>query len=130
MVSSPALIEQVKKIMDCLIICALHIAQVAAQFGIENLSTWRRQKRELMAGRVEAFRTALATHASQWVIGSIGAYFAYIRHPFEGLDSIGAARRLAIQQGLLVSPAVRSARGRNGTCVRPSPTLKQPRCRR
>ena len=57
-----------------------------------------------MADRVAAFRTAIATHARHWVIGSIGAYFAYVRHPFEGLDSIGAAKRLAMQQGLLCLP--------------------------
>jgi aspartate/methionine/tyrosine aminotransferase len=104
MVCSTALAGQALKIMDCLIICAPHIAQVAAQFGVENLSEWRRQKRVLMADRVDAFRIAMATHAPDWVIGSIGAYFAYIRHPFAGLDSTGAAKRLAIRQALLSLP--------------------------
>ncbi len=104
MVSSPALIEPIRKIMDCLIICAPHIGQIAALFGLENLSDWRRQKRDLMAGRVTAFRTAMASRAPDWIIGSIGAYFAYIRHPFGETDSIAAAKRLAIEHGLLCLP--------------------------
>ncbi len=104
MAASPRFITEILKIMDCLIICAPHIAQIAAQFGIERLAEWRRQKRVLMAGRIEAFRKSVAAHASHWVIASIGAYFAYLRHPFQNLNSIQAARQLAGAPGLLCLP--------------------------
>ena len=104
MTASTRFVAEILKIMDCLIICAPHIAQIAARFGVENLAAWRRQKRALMAGRMEAFRQSMAVHASQWVIGSIGAYFAYLRHPFADWDSIQAARRLAGAPGLLCLP--------------------------
>jgi aspartate/methionine/tyrosine aminotransferase len=102
--ASPSFIAQVLKIMDCLIICAPHIAQIAAQYGLERLSEWRRQKRLLMAGRIDAFRKSVAALAPDWGIGSIGGYFAYLRHPFERLDSKGAAYRLADACGLLCLP--------------------------
>ncbi len=104
MAASTRFIAEITKIMDCLIICAPHIAQIAAQFGVENLAAWRREKQALMAGRIEAFRKSVTAHASQWVIGSIGAYFAYLRHPFEDLNSIQAARMLAGTPGLLCLP--------------------------
>ncbi|MBZ5497370.1 MAG: aminotransferase [Acidobacteriia bacterium] len=103
-VASARFVGQVLKIMDCLVICAPHISQVAAQFGVERLTQWREQKRVLMAGRINAFRRALTARAGQWVIGSIGAYFAYLRHPFEKLSSIQAAKRLADRQSLLCLP--------------------------
>jgi aspartate/methionine/tyrosine aminotransferase len=104
MLSSIRLIAQILKIMDCLIICAPHVSQLAAQFAVEHLAQWRSQKRELMAGRVDAFRQSMSARAADWKIGSIGAYFAYLRHPFEQLNSIQAARRLAQQQNLLCLP--------------------------
>jgi aspartate/methionine/tyrosine aminotransferase len=104
MVASPLFLAQVQKIMDCMIICAPHISQIAAQFGLENLGEWRREKRELMAGRVESFRQSMASLAPQWKIGSIGAYFAYLLHPFAGLNSTQAARRLVEKTGLLCLP--------------------------
>jgi len=104
MVSAAGLIAQVLKIMDCQIICAPHIGQEAAQFGLERLGQWRAEKRALMAGRTDAFRRAFESHAPQWILGSIGAYFAYLRHPFESLDSIQAARLLAHRQRLLCLP--------------------------
>jgi aspartate/methionine/tyrosine aminotransferase len=104
MAASVRFLEQVSKIMDCLIICAPQISQMAAQFGIERLAEWRKQKRILMAGRMDAFRHALAGQASRWSIGSIGAYFAYLRHPFEPWNSAQAARLLAERQRLLCLP--------------------------
>ncbi len=104
LVASAAFIAATLKIMDCLIICAPHIAQLAAQFGIEKLGEWRHRKRTLMAARMEAFRESMAAHAGRWGIGSIGAYFAYLRHPFDALDSFEAAHQLADTSGLLCLP--------------------------
>lgn len=104
LVGSMRFIEQMVKIMDCLVICAPHVSQIAAQFGVERLGEWRRQKRALMADRIDAFRKAVSVHAGQWSVGSIGAYFAYLRHPFANLNSIQAARRLADRQRLLCLP--------------------------
>ena len=35
---------------------------------------------------------------------SLGAYFAYVRHPFAGESSSAVARRLATEQGVLTVP--------------------------
>jgi aspartate/methionine/tyrosine aminotransferase len=104
LVASTRFIGQVLKILDCLVICAPHVSQLAAQFGVERLGEWRRQKRQLMAERVAAFREQVGALANRWNIGSIGAYLAYLHHPFEPLDSMQAARRLAEGQNLLCLP--------------------------
>jgi aspartate/methionine/tyrosine aminotransferase len=104
LVASHSFIEQLLKIMDCLVICAPHIGQIAARFGLERLGEWRKQKRGVMAGRVEAFRRSMAELAQPWTVGSIGAYFAYLRHPFHQLTSTEAARVLAVRYGVLCLP--------------------------
>jgi len=102
--ASTRFLDQASKVMDCLIICAPHISQIAAQFGVENLAGWRTGKRRLMEERIEAFHHGLERDAPDWTLGSIGAFFAYLRHPFRNLTSIEAARRLARQARLLCLP--------------------------
>jgi aspartate/methionine/tyrosine aminotransferase len=103
-VAESRFIAQIMKIMDCLAICAPHISQLAAQYGIEHLGEWRAEKRALMAGRVGAFRNAVESRAPAWSIGSIGAYFAYLRHPWSGRAAGAVARGLAREQNLLCLP--------------------------
>jgi aspartate/methionine/tyrosine aminotransferase len=102
--ASPGFVDQILKVMDCMVICAPHIAQRAALFGIDHLREWRQQKSALMLERVETFRHTVTDRVSGWTIGCMGAYFAYLRHPFRNLTSLQAAHRLAFEQGLLVLP--------------------------
>ncbi len=102
--AAPALIAEIAKVMDCLAICAPHIGQRAALWGIENLAGWRADKRGLMAERTAAFEAALERTNSGYEIVSIGAYFAYLRHPFEDETGHDVARRLAETRNLLCLP--------------------------
>jgi aspartate/methionine/tyrosine aminotransferase len=56
-----------------------------------------------MESRVRAFQKALASAASAFEVESAGAFFAYVRHPFE-VDSWQVAERLARQCRVLVLP--------------------------
>lgn len=103
-VADATTIQEIEKIMDCVSICTAHASQRAALFGIEHLGDWRQANRQLMAGRVESFRTAMASAGNGYVIRSIGAYFAYVEHPFEGQSSLDIAKRLASEQNLLCLP--------------------------
>ena len=103
-VARPALLEQVFKAMDCAAICAPRIGQEAALFGLRRLDAWRREKRALMRGRAEALREALRREDLRYRPVSIGAFFAYLRHPFAGAASATVARRLATEHNLLCLP--------------------------
>jgi aspartate/methionine/tyrosine aminotransferase len=99
-----AFLAQVEKIMDCVAICAPRISQEAALFGLQSLDSWRESKRVMMAKRLEALRAGFGRSALKYQLVSAGAYFAYVRHPFEGEVGKSVARRLAAEQNLLCLP--------------------------
>ena len=57
-ISSTTLIEQMAKIIDCVTICPSRIGQEAALYGLQYLSVWVADKRDLMAQRREALMAA------------------------------------------------------------------------
>jgi aspartate/methionine/tyrosine aminotransferase len=98
-----ALIE-IEKIMDCVAICAPHIGQRAALFGLNHLHDWKREKAEMMAHRTATLRHEFATQQPGWELASSGAYFAYVRHPFSGVPSKQVAMHLAKEHAMLCLP--------------------------
>ena len=102
-VGDPVLITQVAKVMDSLAICAPRVGQLAAIYGLQNLGRWRSCNRQIMADRVAAFTAALDAVESGYEIQSIGAYFAFLRHPFSA-SSLAIAPPLARDAGLLTLP--------------------------
>lgn len=104
LVAAPSFVDEVAKVMDCVSICAPSLAQSAALFGLGNLDDWRRDKRLLMADRVAAFSKAIDGHNAGYKVRSIGAYFAYVEHPFTDQDAKTVAMRLAAEQNLLCLP--------------------------
>ncbi len=91
------------KAVDTLQICAPRHAQAALTWAIGALKPWRDDNRAIMAGRAEAFRTALSATPA-WRIDALGGYFAYLRLPERAPDGVAMAERLAAEQGLLVLP--------------------------
>lgn len=104
MVADPDTIVQAAKILDCMAICAPSLSQHGVLYGLQHLGEWRLQKRQLMADRVTAFTRALESSESRYRLVSIGAYFAYLEHPFEGEDAKSVAIRLAAENNLLCLP--------------------------
>ncbi len=103
-VGGPVLLKAVEKVMDCIAICAPAIAQQAALFGLAHLAAWREEKRQLMNGRIAALGEAFAGANSGYALVSSGAYFAWLRHPHDGTDSMQVARALAKDHNLLCLP--------------------------
>jgi aspartate/methionine/tyrosine aminotransferase len=102
-VADRSLIGQLEKILDCLQICAPRTAQAALPWAVEGLRGWREANRAEINRRIAVFRNALEPLAG-WRIESIGAYFAYLRHPFEGVPAQAVAERLAVERGVLCLP--------------------------
>ena len=53
--------------------------------------------------RAVAFREAMAA-CPGWQLLSIGAYFAYVAHPFQGASVFAVAEKLAATRGVLGLP--------------------------
>jgi aspartate/methionine/tyrosine aminotransferase len=92
------------KVTDCVQICAPHIGQEAALYGLRHLDSWRRDNQIMMADRAGALRRAFQRNDLAYDLVSAGAYFGYVRHPFGDEPSEDVARRLAVEHGLLCLP--------------------------
>ncbi len=103
-ICGPALKAEIGKIMDCVAICAPHIGQLAALYGLRELRDWCAEKRGLMQTRGEALRAAFQRNDLTYELVSCGAYFAYLRHPFAGVGASDVARQLVDEQNLLCLP--------------------------
>lgn len=101
--AGPAVVEQVAKVMDNLQICPPRSAQAAVATALPLLAEWREENRREIARRVDALRATMAGVPS-WRIGAVGAYFAFIGHPFDGVSSAKVAEKLAKEAGILCLP--------------------------
>lgn len=91
------------KALDTMQICPPRPAQAALAWAVEALRDWRAGNRAVMAGRAEGFRRAVA-QLPGWRLDALGAYFAYLRVPEGGPDSLAVAEDLAARRGLLGLP--------------------------
>ncbi len=106
-------VEQVAKIMDNLQICPPRSAQAAVATALPLLAEWREGNRLEIARRVEALLSTMAG-APAWKVGAVGAYFAFIGHPFTGVPSARVAEKLAKEAGILCLPGSYFGAGQEG----------------
>ncbi len=100
-----ATVEQIAKIMDNLQICAPRAAQAAVAQALPLLADWREENRQEIGRRAEALRRVMRS-VNDWKIDAIGAYFAFVRHPFPGRSSVEVAEKLAKEAGVVCIPGV------------------------
>lgn len=98
--AAPELLTEIDKIADCLTICPSRLAQEAALFGLRSLAGWVEANRVMMNDRVTSFRREMERADTGYEIAAAGAYFAYVRHPFDH-DSRTVARRLVDEHNVL-----------------------------
>ncbi|TDR94892.1 aminotransferase [Enterovirga rhinocerotis] len=102
-IAGPRFIPQIAKILDCVQICAPRVGQAGLAWAIWELGAWRAANRAVMNGRAEACRAVFAALPG-WEIGALGAYFAYLRHPFDGVGSAKVSEEMAARRGVLTLP--------------------------
>jgi len=96
-------ITQIAKVMDNLQICAPRPPQAALAKAIPTLADWRRENTLEISARSSALTEVMAG-APGWEIAALGAYFAFVRHPFEDLSAYDAAHKLAFETGVITIP--------------------------
>ena len=89
--------------IDCVQICAPRAAQHALAWAIPNTTEWRAANTREIEQRAKAFTSAM-TKINGWRLDSIGAYFAYVAHPFSDTPVRRVAERLAEERGVLALP--------------------------
>lgn len=95
--------EQIAKIMDNLQICAPRAAQGAVAKALPLLANWREENRQEIGRRAEALKAVMRS-LDDWKFDAIGAYFAFVRHPFPGKGSAEVAEQLAKRAGITCIP--------------------------
>ena len=97
------ILDEIGKVIDCVQICAPRAAQTALTWAIPSLNDWRAGNTTEITRRAVAFREAMAA-CPGWQLLSIGAYFAYVAHPFQGASVFAVAEKLAATRGVLGLP--------------------------
>ncbi len=111
--AGPALVEQVAKIMDNLQICAPRSAQAAIAKALPALDDWRAGNRAEITWRADALKQVMSG-LKGWKLQAIGAYFAYIRHPYPDIRSEFVAEKLAKIAGIVCLPGDYFGEGQEG----------------
>ncbi len=104
LIAHPDFIGRVAKAMDCVAICAPRLGQEAALFGLNHLESFVAGNTRMMRERADALAAAFRANDIGYELVSVGAYFAYVRHPFAGIPGRAVAKRLADEQNLLCVP--------------------------
>ena len=102
-IASSNLLREMEKFQDTAIICANMLGQKAALWGMRNLSQWVASERDEILDRRAAVEEYLGP-LEGWKILGLGAYFAFVSHPFDA-PSDAVARRLVQEAGVLALPA-------------------------
>jgi aspartate/methionine/tyrosine aminotransferase len=102
-VASPAMLAEVAKILDSLQICAPRVAQLVLPWALPALTDWRAGNSAMITDRAEAFQAAIAA-SGDWKLHSIGAYFAYLEHPWPGASGTDVCGVLARERGVVMLP--------------------------
>lgn len=104
MVASPARLAEVEKFLDTVTICPNQLGQHAALWGMRNLVDWLAGERLEILDRRAAIEEQMPRLAALgWDLEGCGAYFAYLRHPFDTASDI-LAQRLVRDAGILTLP--------------------------
>jgi aspartate/methionine/tyrosine aminotransferase len=103
MVADASFIAQAEKILDTLQICAPRAPQRALPWAISALRAWRRANRDEILARAGEFRAAMDA-LDGWRLRSLGAYFAFVEHPFAGVPGADVCAWLAAERGVLALP--------------------------
>ncbi len=103
-VAGPRVLREAEKILDCMTICPPQITQRAVLFGLDAVTAWKEEKRAIMRHRLETLRDSFGRNSLNYQLVSSGSYFAYVRHPFDGVPSKAVAKRLAQELAVLSLP--------------------------
>ena len=102
LITGPQRLAEIEKFLDTVAISTGQLGQIAAEWGLRNLTGWVASERQEILGRADAMREA-TRDLPGWKLLSAGAYFAWVEHPFDqGAEVI--ARHLVREAGVLMLP--------------------------
>ncbi len=95
---------EIEKYLDTTAICPNQLGQRGALWGLQNLAKWLSGERDEILSRRRAIQDGFKVLEKRgWKLLGCGAYFAYVRHPFDMPSSI-LAPELVDKAGILLLP--------------------------
>jgi aspartate/methionine/tyrosine aminotransferase len=103
-IASETRIAEIEKFLDTVSICPNQLGQKAALWGLQNLGEWLANERlEILIRRSLIEENFPRLAAKGWKLLGLGAYFAYLKHPFD-ISSDALARHLVNDASVLTLP--------------------------
>ena len=103
-IASKTRIAEIEKFLDTVSICPNQLGQKAALWGLQNLGEWLANERlEILTRRSLIEENFPRLAAKGWKLLGLGAYFAYLKHPFD-ISSDTLARHLVDAASVLTLP--------------------------
>lgn len=104
MIASQTRLAEAEKFLDTVTICPNQLGQHAALWGMQNLGQWLAGERAEILDRRAAISDHLPMIAERgWELMGVGAFFAYLQHPFD-VSSDDLARILVKKAHVLTLP--------------------------
>jgi aspartate/methionine/tyrosine aminotransferase len=102
-VASPLLLSSLKSILDTIQICPPRPVQLALAPLLPEIRTFLKETAANLKERHILFSENLP---KRWKVGAKveGGYFAFVKHPFQDIESETVCKRLAEDMGVLVLP--------------------------
>lgn len=104
LVGHPALLAEAMKLLDCVAICAPRIAQEAVLAGLTQAGAWRTEMVARIGHLQGLFEQAMAARPGGYELVTSGAYFGWVRHPFENMPTIDVVKKLLVEHDVLTIP--------------------------
>ena len=101
-VASEPRLAEIEKFLDTVAICPSQLGQIAALWGMRNLSQWVAGERAEILARKSAMIAGFAA-LPDWRLLGCGAYFAYVEHPYTTPSDV-LCKRLVAEASLLMLP--------------------------
>lgn len=104
LITGAALMPEVEKFLDTVTICPPQLGQRAALWGLQNLGDWLAGERAEILDRRAAIAEGMAQLTPKgWRLKGLGAYFAYLEHPY-AMAAEELCKALVHEAGVLLLP--------------------------
>jgi aspartate/methionine/tyrosine aminotransferase len=103
-VAGPEIIYEIMKLVDCVQISAPRIGQEAAVAGLRHARGWRTEQAARINQALGRFTEVMAARPGGFELASAGAFFGWVRHPFNDLGTDEVIKRLVLDHDVLAIP--------------------------